>query len=213
MSSLFQESQLTDIVVNANPKNIPYSLLAITNYWKNSINLVLKIYTHSSVAELPLAAKQFEEKVAATRLECNETKLPSLKVSLIWKNVPNTELITATCNNISILGEVNILRYLNRIGKLELSYEHADSVTCNTVDNVLDVCHQLYAATKDAKSRQTYWKLLAQLLGNNKRFGDGEQLAMSDLAVGCVVRQFIENDKIPDSLKGVHQFAQQILQY
>jgi aminoacyl tRNA synthase complex-interacting multifunctional protein 2 len=72
---------LTDIVINASPDAIPYSLLTLKNLWKDRLNIEIQCYTHSTVASLSEEAKNFQNLVQNNQT----TKLPKLKVVLIWK--------------------------------------------------------------------------------------------------------------------------------
>lgn len=109
-----------DLVINANPSQVPWSVLAIKNLWKGRLNLHVDIYTHSSVkqSDVSKAAKDFAEKVGKN----DQNNLPSLKVTIIWKGgIETTQMLTSP--SCIIYGEVNILRFLNRVGPNELHYE------------------------------------------------------------------------------------------
>lgn len=75
---------MEDIVVNANPQNIPYVLLALKNLWRDLLTLDVESYLHSSMVEYPEAAKSFSSELASVN---NVVKsVPVLKLKIIWKN-------------------------------------------------------------------------------------------------------------------------------
>lgn len=82
--SVIQISLLSEVVVHANPQNIPYSLLAIRNIWQNRLYLEIECHSHSTVAKLPKQAIAFQDVVHAGNT--NNSNLPKLKVTLIWND-------------------------------------------------------------------------------------------------------------------------------
>lgn len=91
---VLQVSLLTDIVINATPSNVPYSLMVLKNLWSDRVLLYVKCYTHSSLQNLTDEAKAFVDAIE-TKLEEDDIKsnpLPVFKVALIWKNGSNFNL-------------------------------------------------------------------------------------------------------------------------
>lgn len=80
---------------------------------------------------------------------------------------------------IPIYGEVNILRYLSRVGPLEYRYEN--SIFCNEIDVVLDICYQLLRCN-NPKSKANLLRSLSNRLQNQKYFGV-DQFSIADAAV------------------------------
>lgn len=184
---------LQDLVVNVHPKNIPFSLLALQKIWQHRLALVVKCYTHSSVAALPDQNQHFAKQL--TKLAAASTPaLPVLNVSLIWKEIANTELVCAPTSFIPIVGEVNVLRYLSRVGPKEFGYGDADLMQSLEIDSALDLCHQLFVAGNNAKERLTVLRALSNKLGERRFFG-GDEFAVVDIAVSSAFKQLTVSSK------------------
>jgi len=175
---------LQDVVINAHPKNIPYSLVALQRVWRNRLHLIVNCYTHSTISSLPEANAHFAQQLSKHTTSNNS--LPTLTVSLIWKDVPTTELLCAPATFIPIYGEVNVLRHFSRIGPNEYAYETTshDDVQINSI---LDLCHLLVSVTT-ARDRQSILWQLNGVLGNGKFFG-GSVFNISDLAISSAIKQ------------------------
>lgn len=182
---------LQDVVVNVYPKNIPYSLLALQKIWQHRLTLVVKCYTHSSVAALPDQNQHFAKQL--TKLT-PKAALPVLNVSLIWKEIANTELICASTSFIPILGEVNVLRYLSRVGPKEFGYGDADLIQSLEIDSALDLCHQLLLTGNNARARLLMLRALSNKLGERHFFG-GDEFALIDIAVSSAFKQLTVSSK------------------
>lgn len=156
----------------------------------------VKTFTHSTLADIGPAAREFEANLA--KVAVNEA-LPKINVTLIWKNCKH-ELLTVNCNNIylaylftgehtemissptmyvPIYGEVNIIRYLGRVGPVEYRYEN--SPLCNEIDAVLDICYQLLRCTTH-KSQVAMVRLLDKRLNQQQYFG-GSEMSVADIGV------------------------------
>lgn len=182
---------MQDIVINANPENVPYSLVAIKKLWQNRLNISIRVCTHSSIVVLPAAALAFNEALQRLATDVDEiSSLPKLNVVLIWKNVPQLEMVSSASNFFAIVGEVNILRYLNRIGPNEHSYDMVSLAESIEIDATLDLCTRLLAA--GLKERQVVLQELLKRLNGRDYYG-GEQVVLSDLAVSSSVKQLPKN--------------------
>jgi len=186
-----ESSNLRDIVINANPNNVPFSLVVLKKLWTNRISLTLQFYTHSTVSNLPQAAINFQNTCTAQQ----PTSSINLNISLIWKNIDNIEMINGS--SWPVIGESNILRYLARIGPNEFNYELNGS-NCNEVDSQLDISELLVAAPT-AKDRQVILKNLNTKLGKNEFFG-GTQPSLSDLSLASAVFQSTADKELPPAL-------------
>lgn len=145
---------------------------------------MIKCYIHSTVtAEIPEEAKQFAERFINNE---NSLNLPTITISLIWKNVNNTEMISSITSFIPISGEVNIIRYLSRIGPVEYSYETILN-ECYEMDTLLDSCYQLINAN-GVKDRQNILRILNDKLGKQQFYG-GKNLGIGDVAVSSTIKQ------------------------
>ncbi|XP_023033389.1 probable aminoacyl tRNA synthase complex-interacting multifunctional protein 2 isoform X1 [Drosophila willistoni] len=171
-----KEVPLEDIVINGHPNFIPYALLALKNAWRDLYTIDIKTFTHSTMADIGPAAREFEQNLA--KVPINES-LPKINVTLIWKNCEHTEMISSPTMYVPIYGEVNIIRYLGRVGPAEYRYE--GSPVCNEIDLVLDICYQLLRCTTH-KSQVAMVRLLEKRLQKQQYFG-GSQMSVADIGV------------------------------
>lgn len=190
---------LHDIVINGHPNFIPYALLALKNAWRDLYTIDVKTFTHSTMADIGPAAREFEANLAKVPVNA---ALPKINVTLIWKNCKrdwsfpiftkclcslssflplgeHTEMISSPTMYVPIYGEVNIIRYLGRVGPNEYRYEN--SPLCNEIDAVLDICYQLLRCTTH-KSQVAMVRLLDKRLGQQQYFG-GSQISIADIGV------------------------------
>lgn len=193
----FQTKYLQDIIIHVNPANIPYSLLGLQSQWKNRLNLLVDCYTHSSIVELPQQNQEFANRLSQFT---PNSGVPTLKVTLIWKDTANTLLVGAPGAFIPISGEVNIIRYLIRIGPSEFGYDNESIEVTLNLDAVLDAVHELLSmSTKHG--RTAVLKRLQQRLGKQKAFG-GSAYNVSDIAVISALKQLNLNAKdLPANIK------------
>lgn len=178
-----QEKYLQDIVIHANPTKVPFSLLGLQTLWANRLNFVIDSYTHSSVKEPSPETQQFVKRVSAFK---PNPAVPTLRLSLIWKETSSTDLVCAPGTFIPISGEANVLRYLIRVGPSEFGY--GGSIQANLeIDALFDIINELLLATgKDYRS--SILKRLSQRLNTQTAFG-GSATNISDLAVFSTLKQ------------------------
>lgn len=84
---------------------------------------------------------------------------------------------------VPIFGEVNIQRYLSRIGPNEFNYENESNPT--QIDSILDNCYRI---VKLPKERKSIVKELTSALGKQEYFA-GDHLTVGDVAVWSIVKQ------------------------
>ncbi|KAH8405037.1 hypothetical protein KR222_005554 [Zaprionus bogoriensis] len=171
-----KEVPLHDVVINGHPNFIPYALLALKNAWRDLYTIDVKTFTHSTMADIGPAAREFEANLAKVPVNA---ALPKINVTLIWKNCEHTEMISSPTMYVPIYGEVNIVRYLGRVGPSEYRYEK--SPLCNEIDAVLDICYQLLRCSTH-KSQVGMVRLLDKRLQQQQYFG-GEQMSIADIGV------------------------------
>lgn len=183
-------SNLGEVVINVHPTNVPYSVLAIKNLWKGRLNLQVNVFTHSTVKEsdFPKAAKDFASKVST---EVAQNNLPTLKVTIIWKDVETTQMLTSPVS-IPIYSEANIIRFLNRVGPSEFWYE-SDNQFANLNDIVLDICYQL-SKKHSSKERLYFVQLLSQRLGKSQFYNDSTNLSAADISVASILKKLFANN-------------------
>lgn len=87
---------------------------------------------------------------------------------------------------VPIYGEVNILRYLSRVGPNEHNYEKDENAT--EIDSILDTCYQILNASS-AKTRQSLLRNLCGRLGKGANYLVGDQLSVADIALSSAVKQ------------------------
>ncbi|XP_015175526.1 PREDICTED: aminoacyl tRNA synthase complex-interacting multifunctional protein 2 isoform X2 [Polistes dominula] len=176
-----------NLIINANPKKPPYSILALPKVW-NDISIKLQSYVHSSVIgdipELNICDK-------------NPSKTNIINLSLIWKEVDELEFVTGLYNY-SLLGEVNFLRYLCRLFPTHDFENNMGSIQANLFDTILDYCYCLQIE-KSSKKQQIIFQHFTKTLGTNEWFGVNEPNII-DIAVWSVIKQ-ISVQNIPSSLK------------
>jgi Thioredoxin-like domain len=184
-------SNLSEVVINSHPSNVPFSILALKTLWSGRLNVSVEVFTHSSVqsSECTAAAKDFTQKVSVPIAQNN---LPTLKVTIIWKDVETTQMLTSASKFIPIYGEVNIIRYFNRIGPSEFGYEN-DSHFATLSDGTLDICSQL-SKKLPVKERQAYVQQLSQRLGKNQFFNNSSSLNVSDVAVSSTLKKLFSGN-------------------
>lgn len=174
---LIVDDPLHDIVINSQPTFIPYSLLALKNAWKGTFNIDVKVFAHSSVSNVSKEALEFQKKLCASSE--NDPAKRGIKITLIWTNCEHTEMIMSPTMYVPIYGEVNIIRYLGRVGPVEYRYEN--SPLCNEVDLVLDICYELLRCSTP-KSKADILRILNTRLQKEKFFG-GDRLSVADVGV------------------------------
>lgn len=104
----------------------------------------------------------------------------------------HTEMISSPTMYVPIYGEVNIIRYLGRVGPVEYRYE--DSPFCNEIDAVLDICYQLLRCTTPT-AKANMIRTLSNRLQKQQYFG-GDTMSIADIGVHSSLRRMhITNDK------------------
>lgn len=191
-----QEKNLHDIVIHVNPVNIPYSFAALQILWTDRLNLLIECYTHSSVKELPAQNQVFVKRISSFK---PNAQVPTLNVSLIWKQTATVDLVCAPGTFIPISGEPNILRYLIRIGPSEFGY--LNSIHANLeIDALFDLAYELVlASAKDHRS--SILKRLSQRLNTQRSFG-GDSTNVSDIVVYSTLKQLnLPAKELPANVK------------
>lgn len=197
-------------MINGNPEQIPFSLRALKTLWMNRLNLDFQTFTHSSIAQLPIEAQNFNESLKWSDVVDPAGTVPTLNITLIWKNVKQTETISAATNYIPIIGESSVLRFLTRLGPSEFTIAVYPLEVSLIVDAALDTVAQL-ALTQPAKNRAQLWKHLTALLGTKPFFGN-ELVTIADVAVSSLSKQQKGGD-VPKPLVAHLQRINDIVRY
>jgi hypothetical protein len=92
-------------------------------------------------------------------------------------------------NYTTIKGEVNVLRYLSRLGPPAFNYElNSDPATSARLDGLLDTCYTL-ARCRTVKEQQLAINELSGYLGKGRFMVGGNAISIADVAVWSVLRQ------------------------
>ncbi|XP_015603146.1 aminoacyl tRNA synthase complex-interacting multifunctional protein 2 isoform X2 [Cephus cinctus] len=173
------------IAVNANSTRPPYSLVALQKIWTQA-DLRITTHVHSTVVdavpELPISRKRSISNII-------------INTALIWKNVPELELVLSPVRGHPLLGEVNLLRYLSRLITI-YNYENIDCP--GEIDAILDLCHRL-PYENSSKEKQAILFEFSKKLGKDKWFLGFTDTSIADVAVWSTIKQ-INFGKLPLNL-------------
>lgn len=185
--SILQNGVIHDIVINASPQYPPYSLAALQRLWGDGLKLGVHWHTHSSILQLP---KNLDSFLSVISSYSTHERSPLLNITLVWKDVgPDTELVVSPMKHTTIKGEVNILRYLSRLGPPTYNYElNSDAATSSRLDVLLDTCYSL-ARCRTVKEQQLAIRTLGGYLGKAQFMAGGNGISIADVAVWSVLRQ------------------------
>lgn len=167
---------------------------------------MIDCYTHSSIKQLSAETQRFMKRLSDFK---PNPKIPTLRLSLIWKETSSTDLVCAPGTFIPISGEANILRYLIRVGPPEFGY---GSIQANLeIDALFDIIFELVTASgKDHRS--SILKRLSQRLNTQTAFG-GSSTNVSDLAVFSTVKQLkLTAKELPDNVKTWYERNKTLIQ-
>lgn len=174
-----------DMILNANPKKLPFSILALSKLWTDS-SFRVQSHVHSTISG---SIPQFE-----IPDDENNTQKNIINLRLIWKDVPDLQLNSdlSTC---STTGEVNFLRYLSRLIESH-NYEKSDPLEANQIDSVLDLCH--ISSHQSPKEIHSTISKLGGHLTKGPWFFNKKEPSIVDIAVWSLIKRL--NSKLPPSL-------------
>lgn len=192
---------LSDVVITAHPENVPFSIIAFKKlcYQKHCLNVMVDVFMHSTLNQSDLS-RDTSEFVKKVMLPVKLHNCPTLKITIIFKDVDSQMMLTSPFV-VPVFGEVNIIRYLNRIGPAELRYENDFSQSTLT-DAVLDVCYQLSRSL--IRDRINFIRILCQKLSTSKSlfFNDSLCLSVADIAVVVVLKKLFQTfEDLPLTLR------------
>uniref|UniRef100_L7M307 Putative aminoacyl trna synthase complex-interacting multifunctional protein 2 n=1 Tax=Rhipicephalus pulchellus TaxID=72859 RepID=L7M307_RHIPC len=188
---------LVDIVVNASPDHPPWSLWPLRRLLSHHMRVLFACHTHSSVGTLPanlsfLAAGPDNGPSSESRISHD------LALTLVWKQVDeNCEVMVSPVLQTTIVGEVNLIRYLGRL--LSPSYESGDAVTATEVDYWLSLAHHGVVHGKN-KEQQAVLKALNAQLGRTP-YVLGSVPGLADIALWSVLLQANLASGAPNNVK------------
>ncbi|XP_045684454.1 aminoacyl tRNA synthase complex-interacting multifunctional protein 2 isoform X1 [Phyllostomus hastatus] len=169
---------LKDIVINANPASPPLSLLVLHQLLCDRYKVLSTVHTHSAVKNVP-----------ENLLRCfgeQTSKQPrheyQLGFTLIWKNVPKTQMKFSVQRMCPIEGEGNIARFL-----FSLFGQKHDAVHSTLIDSWVDAAaFQLKEGS--SKEKVAVLSSMNSALGNSPWLVGGE-LTVADVALWSALRQ------------------------
>ncbi|XP_066587999.1 phenylalanine--tRNA ligase alpha subunit [Prorops nasuta] len=134
-----------NLVIFCDPNYPIYSLEPLLQAIKGHFRVILSVYTHSSVKEISKDLTNF----------CSEFNRkivnPEIDITLIWKNV-GIDPIMKLFDMQNIMGEINVIRYLNRIIEAKnptlLIYESNGVKYANQIDMYLEIIHCILHGNK-----------------------------------------------------------------
>ncbi|XP_043274057.1 probable aminoacyl tRNA synthase complex-interacting multifunctional protein 2 isoform X2 [Venturia canescens] len=182
----FQKAQnptVVNLIIKANPEKPCWTILGLHKIWLG-VNFNIKSYRHSdtrgTIPEFTVRGKRaFHDTV---------------NVTLIWKNVEDTEIILPGVHSYPLVGESNLLRYLERQLSTVNSEKLANKKEFSRTDNLLDLSYRLnYDSPKEMQSTLSE---LSEKLGNRNWFSTGERPGTVDVALWSAVKR--------TSLKKIH---------
>lgn len=165
-------------VINLSPHRPAYSLLTLPLIWSNVFkNNHFNMHIHSSVDEIP---KAFSKSGKPLSKEDKENSLFDMR--LIWKDIPDTEIISSPIKQSPLLGEVSLLRLLHRM----FSSPAGTVEELIAVDSALDICHQLLY-TNQKHAALGFVNKLAEILGSDECMLGSPSLTIVDAAAWSAI--------------------------
>ncbi|XP_075383641.1 aminoacyl tRNA synthase complex-interacting multifunctional protein 2 isoform X1 [Tenrec ecaudatus] len=171
---------LKDIVVNANPAQPPLSLLVLHHLLCERYRVLSAVHTHSSIRSVP-----------GNLLTCfgeQTTKQPGprheyqLGFTLIWKDVPKTQMKFSVQTMCPIEGEGNIARFL-----FSLFGHEQDAVHLTLIDGWVDMAI-LQLKEGSSKEKAAVLRSMNSALGKSPWLA-GNELTVADVVLWSVLQQ------------------------
>nr|XP_035979495.1 aminoacyl tRNA synthase complex-interacting multifunctional protein 2 isoform X2 [Halichoerus grypus] len=169
---------LKDIVINANPASPPLALLVLHRLLCGHYRVLSTVHTHSAVQSVPenLLRCFGEQSKKQPRHEYQ------LGFTLIWKNVPKTQMKFSVQTMCPIEGEGNIARFL-----FSLFGQKQDAVTLTLIDSWVDIAiFQLQEGS--SKEKAAVFRSMNSALGKSPWLV-GNELTVADVVLWSVLQQ------------------------
>ncbi|XP_004599350.1 aminoacyl tRNA synthase complex-interacting multifunctional protein 2 isoform X1 [Ochotona princeps] len=169
---------LKDIVINANPASPPLSLLVLHRLLCDHYKVLSTVHTHSSVKNVPenLLRCFGEQAKKQARHE------HQLGFTLIWKNVPKTQMKFSVQSMCPIEGEGNIARFLSSL----LGQKHS-AVTSTLIDSWVDIA-TFQLSEGSPKERAAVFRAMNSALTRSPWLV-GSELSVADVVLWAALRQ------------------------
>lgn len=165
-------------MINANPAEPPLSLLVLHRLLCDHYRVLSTVHTHSSVRSVPENLLQcFGEQT--TKQSRHEYQLG---FTLIWKNVPKTQMKFSIQTMCPIEGEGNIARFL-----FSLFGQKHDAVNLTLIDSWVDIAiFQLKEGS--SKEKAAVFRAMNSALGKSPWLV-GNELTVADVVLWSVLQQ------------------------
>nr|XP_034988123.1 aminoacyl tRNA synthase complex-interacting multifunctional protein 2 isoform X2 [Zootoca vivipara] len=181
---------LKDIVINANPDHPPLSLLILHCLLCERYKILSAVHTHSSVKSVP-----------ENLLKCfgDHPKKQSrheyqLGFTLIWKDVPKSQMKFSVQTMCPIEGEGNIARFLFSL----LGQKH-NAVTATLIDSWVDTAiFQLQEGSN--KEKAAVLRSMNAALGKSSWLV-GNELTVADVVAWCALQQTGSTNAVPANVQ------------
>nr|KAF6346129.1 aminoacyl tRNA synthetase complex interacting multifunctional protein 2 [Pipistrellus kuhlii] len=169
---------LKDIVINANPASPPLSLLVLHQLLCNQYKVLSTVHTHSAVKNVPehLLRCFGEQTKSQPRHEYQ------LGFTLIWKNVPKTQMKFSVQRMCPIEGEGNIARFL-----FSLFGQKHNAVNSTLIDRWVDIAIFQFQEGS-GKERAAVFGSMNSALGKSPWLV-GNELTVADVVLWSALRQ------------------------
>lgn len=169
-----------NVVINLSPHRPAYSLLTLPHIWSQVFKSnTYTMHVHSSASEIP---KAFVKSKSSAGLSKENKENSVFNMRLIWKDIPDTELVSSPIRQTPLLGEVSMLRLFHRM----FSPQSGSVEELIAVDSALDICHQLLYTTQK-QAALSIVKKLAELLGSNEWILGSQTLSIVDAAAWSAI--------------------------
>lgn len=186
-------SGIHDIVINADPSSPPLSLFVAFEMLKQTYKVLATSYVHSSVKDLDRRLCDIVRNGSQVTRGDHQIAL-----SLVWKQVDDgPELVVSPSKQFIIQGEVNIIRYINRI--MNPSFDSEDILLATTFDDWLDIAEK-QLLNGNSKQRTAAVKSLNNRLKKNE-FLIGLEMSLADVVMWSALHQSQEADGAPDNVQ------------
>ncbi|XP_012232376.1 probable aminoacyl tRNA synthase complex-interacting multifunctional protein 2 isoform X2 [Linepithema humile] len=187
-----------DLIVYANPRRPPFSILALQKRWENTV-FKLQSFVHSTVeGPVPVFLPNNSDLVA--------NNIVNLK--LIWKKVDQLEFVKDLSSH-PISGEVNLLRYLSRKITGRKFYDQNVGLHDN---HILDLCYRLSETDKFIGSIISELNELENLVCDSEVL-KGCMPHIADIAVWTTVKHLFPSsplNKLPKSIREVYKVCEEM---
>ncbi|XP_005095845.1 aminoacyl tRNA synthase complex-interacting multifunctional protein 2 [Aplysia californica] len=193
-SPLEQGQVMLDLVISADPSSVPLSLLVLCGQLCERYAVLKATYVHSSVSDsVPDNLRGLLSSNGGLKRSDAQ-----VAITLVWKKVVNgPQLMVDPTKQTTIMGEVNIARYITRL--LQPAVDSEDVVKATQVDELLDLA-QLQLVSGNAKEKAAAVRTLNANLGKQDWL-TGASPSLADIVLWSVLQQTGQASSPPANVK------------